>query len=188
MKDNPDQIKTQRNCDVLNVAAMREALVQCELFLGSVSRHGHPVLNPGDKCTACAGVDELRGMVIRALSMSVRNCTERTPSNAAAMREALVKASDVLTEAAHHNLTEGYINECLALIHAAIAAPARNCDVFKTESERQAAFIAFYNEVYDLKGSKDAIETCDLKHDVDGILHDYIKWLFDTAKLETKGE
>ena len=57
-----------------NAAAMREALVQCELFLGNVSRHGHQTLNPGDKCTACNGVDELRGMVVRALSAPPRNC------------------------------------------------------------------------------------------------------------------
>lgn len=57
-----------------NIAAMREALVQCELFLGNVSRHAHPTLNPGDKCTACVGVDELRGMVVRALTKPARNC------------------------------------------------------------------------------------------------------------------
>ena len=57
-----------------NSAAMRDALVQCELFLSNVSRHGHPTLNPGDKCTACDGVDELRGMVVRALSAPARNC------------------------------------------------------------------------------------------------------------------
>ncbi len=57
-----------------NAAAMREALVQCELFLGNVSRHGHPTLNPGDKCTACDGVDKLRGMVVRALSAPARQC------------------------------------------------------------------------------------------------------------------
>lgn len=63
-----------KNYEGGNAAAMREALVQCELFLGNVSRHGHPTLNPGDKCTACDGVDELRGMVVRALSAPVRNC------------------------------------------------------------------------------------------------------------------
>lgn len=57
-----------------NITVMREALVQCELFLGNVSRHGHPTLNPGDKCVACDGVDKLRGMVARALDMPVRNC------------------------------------------------------------------------------------------------------------------
>lgn len=57
-----------------NVKAMRDALVQCELFLGHVSRHGHPTLNPGDKCTACDGADELRGMVARALATPPRNC------------------------------------------------------------------------------------------------------------------
>lgn len=57
-----------------NQMKMREALVQCELFLGNVSRHGHPTLNPGDKCTACEGVDKLRGMVVQALSAQARNC------------------------------------------------------------------------------------------------------------------
>jgi len=58
----------------------REALVQCELFLGNVSRHGHPTLCPGDKCTACEGVDELRGMVVRALAAPRRNCDVGTAS------------------------------------------------------------------------------------------------------------
>ena len=57
-----------------NAAAMREALVQCELYLGNVSRHGHPTLCLGDQCTACNGVDELRGMVVRALSAPARQC------------------------------------------------------------------------------------------------------------------
>ena len=57
-----------------NQMKMREALVQCELFLGNVSRHGHPTLCIGDQCTACNGVDELRGMVVRALSAPARNC------------------------------------------------------------------------------------------------------------------
>lgn len=60
--------------DLNNAAAMREALIQCELFLGNVSRHAHPTLNPGDKCTACVGVDELCGMVFRALAAPARNC------------------------------------------------------------------------------------------------------------------
>lgn len=62
-----------------NQMKMREALVQCELFLGNVSRHGHPTLNPGDKCTACDGVDKLRGMVVQALSKPPRQCDVGTP-------------------------------------------------------------------------------------------------------------
>ena len=60
--------------DAGNVVAMREALVQCELFLGYVDRHAHPTLNPGDKCVACEGVEELRNMVCRALATPARNC------------------------------------------------------------------------------------------------------------------
>ena len=57
------------------------------------------------------------------------------PSNTAKLREALLRANGVLIEAAHHNLTEEYINECLALIHAALAAPPRNCDVGTAEEQ-----------------------------------------------------
>ena len=74
------------------------------------------------------------------------------------------------------------------VINAALAAPPRNCDVFGSEDEAKSAFIAYYNEAYALKGSNYEIDTCDLKHDVDGILHDYIKWLFASAKSETTGE
>ena len=70
---------TEKSSAVGNAAAMREALVQCELFLGNVSRHGHPTLNPGDNCTACDGVDELREMVVRALAAPPRNCDVGTP-------------------------------------------------------------------------------------------------------------
>jgi len=69
--------------DVGNVAAMREALVQCELFLSNVSRHAHPTLNPGDKCTACDDVDKLSGMVDRALATPPRNCDKYTNVEAA---------------------------------------------------------------------------------------------------------
>ena len=65
---------TEKSSAVGNAAALREALVQCELFLGNVSRHGHPTLNPGDKCTACNVVDELRGMVVHALAEPPRQC------------------------------------------------------------------------------------------------------------------
>jgi hypothetical protein len=61
-------------------------------------------------------------------------------------------------------------------------ASKRNCDVFKTESERRAAFIDWYNETFELKGTYHEIDTCDLKHDVEGILHEYIDWLFAEAK------
>lgn len=57
-----------------SIVSMREALAQCELFLGNVSRHAHPTLNPGDKCIACGGADELRGMVVAAIATPTRNC------------------------------------------------------------------------------------------------------------------
>lgn len=75
-----------RTCDRVadaehgNDSAMRKALVQCELFLGYVDRHAHPTLNPGDKCVACEGVEELRGMVNAALAAPTRNCDVGTPA------------------------------------------------------------------------------------------------------------
>lgn len=66
--------------------------------------------------------------------------------NAAAMREALLKASVVLKEATHHNLTEEYINECLALLHSALSAPPRNFDVGteKNQNDRFESFCAIH--------------------------------------------
>ena len=71
---------------------------------------------------------------------------------------------------------------------AALSSQPRNCDRFESEDEMKSAFIAYYNEAFGLKGSMYEISACDLKHDVDGILHDYIQWLFSPAKSETKGE
>ena len=75
--------------------------------------------------------------------------------------------------------------EARGVLIPALAAPPRNCDIFKTKSERRAAFIAYFNEAYDLKGSQHAIDTYDLNHNADGILHDYIEWLFEPAKKGT---
>ena len=55
-------------------AKLREALVQAELFVGNIVRHGHQTLVPGDKCTACDGAEELRDMICAALAEPVRNC------------------------------------------------------------------------------------------------------------------
>ncbi|MBO6031961.1 MAG: hypothetical protein J6Q22_11010 [Prevotella sp.] len=57
-----------------NSAEMCEALVQCELFLGNLSKNGGPSFCFGDLCTACNGADELREKVVRAISAPARNC------------------------------------------------------------------------------------------------------------------
>lgn len=59
---------------------IRDALVQCELFLGNVDRHGHQTLNEGDKCVACVGAAELRDQVNKALARPRRNCDVGTPA------------------------------------------------------------------------------------------------------------
>lgn len=119
-----------------NIAAMREALVQCELFLSNVFRHGHPTLNPGDKCTACAGVDELRGMVVRALSSPTSNCD--ASGNVAAMRDALNNVGNAtawVAENCNDQQTAKYMNDIIAMVQAALSEPPRNCDVGTPEEQ-----------------------------------------------------
>ena len=70
---------------------------------------------------------------------------------------------------------------------ATLAAPPRNCDRFANEAEARKAFIVWYNTVYELWGDKwNEVESCDLKHNVNDILQDYIEWLFSQAE-EQKG-
>ena len=69
-----DRIEAAYKREVGNGAKMREALVQVELFLSRVERHGHPTLNPGDRCDACEGTEELRALVCDALAEPPRNC------------------------------------------------------------------------------------------------------------------
>lgn len=84
----------------------------------------------------------------------------------------------------HWNGKRGEIcqDEAIDKAIAALAAPPRNCDRFTSESEMKAAFIDYYNEVWELKGTSSEIDYCDLKHNIDGILHDYIEWLLAEAK------
>lgn len=83
---------------------------------------------------------------------------------------------------------QSHLGEPIALAKAALAAPQRNCDIFASESEMESAFVDYYNELFALKGTSDEIGYSDLKHNIDGVLHDYIKWLLAPAKTETKGE
>ena len=66
--------------------------------------------------------------------------------NVTKMREALLKASVVLKDAPHYLLTDEYVNECLALIYSALAAPPRNCDKYNTDDEAYAGFRKFCDE------------------------------------------
>lgn len=77
--------------------------------------------------------------------------------------------------------------EVLRKAKDALAEPLRNCDVL-AESEMQSAFIDYYNKTFDLKGSFYEVDYCDLKHDIDGILHDYIRWLLAPVEPKTEGE
>lgn len=108
-------------------------------------------------------------------------------NNTKAMREALKMFVDAYSTTSYTLCIEN-LRPAFQKAKAALAKPPRNCDIFKTESKRRAAFIAYFNEAYDLEGSKYAIDTYDLNHNADGILHDYIEWLFAPAEEgETNG-
>lgn len=73
-------LQWERACTAGSINAMkvkmRHALTQVELFLSRVERHGHPTLNPGDRCDACEGVEELRTLVCAALAEEQTNDSE----------------------------------------------------------------------------------------------------------------
>jgi hypothetical protein len=75
-----------------------------------------------------------------------------------------------------------FANSIVEIAKSALAKPPLNCEVFTSESEMKSAFIDYYNEVWSLKGTSDEIDYCDLKHNIDGILHDYIEWLLSPMK------
>ena len=110
-------------------------------------------------------------------------------NNVKEMREALRKMRRVMSSFGQDLPKKFRVLAGDAIFDAdqALAAPPRNCDRFGSESEMRAAFIAWYNEAFDLKGSKYAIDHCDLKHNINGILDDYIEWLCSTVEPETKG-
>ena len=101
----------------------------------------------------------------------------------AKLKEALEEADTVLSALGYDATTP-----IRTQIKQALAEPLRNCDVFATEPEMKAAFIEYYNEVWGLKGTDDAIDYCDLKHNIDGILHCYIDWLLAPVRTVIKGE
>jgi hypothetical protein len=104
----------------------------------------------------------------------------------AKLREALENSNGLLEELALIGEWGESAREQIAENKAAIAKPLRNCDVFASESEMKAAFIDWYNKVWELKGTWSEIDYCDLKHNVDGILHEYIDWLLAPVRTETK--
>ena len=69
-----------------------------------------------------------------AFSEGVRSVTKQTPGNAAALREALEQCGRALEKAQCSsafqaaNTGASYITAALSSAHAALAAPARNCD------------------------------------------------------------
>lgn len=104
----------------------------------------------------------------------------------AKLRDALENSNGLLEELALIGEWGESAKEQIAENKAALAKPLRNCDVFETESEMKAAFIEYYNEKWSFKGTDDVIDYSNLKHNIDGILHDYIDWLLAPVRTETK--
>lgn len=112
------------------------------------------------------------------IEQAVTNC------NQFKMREALKQAQRVLHCAIVSEILKGEdAHEALNVVTAALSAPPRNCDLYNTEVKAGEAFIVWYNTAYDLDDDElNEVSSCDLKHNIDGILHGYIKWLFAEAK------
>ena len=56
--------------------------------------------------------------------------------------------------------------------------PKRNCEKYLTEHEAKIAFLEYYNNLYMLE-EKDKVDFADLKHNVDGLLREFVEWLFE---------
>lgn len=140
------------------------------------------VMQFADRIEAAVKREELRWATANGELARMIDLEKVQGYNAAAMREAVDKIQKLVTSDRPADEVE-IANIC----RAALAKPPRNCDVFKSEDEAKSAFIAYYNETFGLNGSIDEIGACDLKHNVDGICHDYIQWLLAPA-TERKGE
>lgn len=124
--------------------------------------------------------DRIKAAVKREREATCRESLQ--VGNAAKMREAL-KAVYECAKDGILTIRESAFEKVLS----ALAEPPRNCDLYTIEVEAGEAFIAWYNTVYDLDGDElNEVSSCDLKHNVDDILYDYIKWLFAEAKGEAK--
>lgn len=106
----------------------------------------------------------------------------------AKLREALENSNGLLEELTLFGECAKSAREQIAENKAALAELLRNCDVYKTEAEMKAAFIEYYNELWDSKGTFDEIDYCDLKHNINEILHCYIDWLLAPVRPLIKGE
>ena len=74
----------------------------------------------------------------REFAEKCRNCTERAPGNAAAMRDALWRIRDLVREIQNGGrISPGAF---ISIIGDALAAPARNCDRFATELDARLAW------------------------------------------------
>lgn len=106
------------------------------------------------------------------------------------LREALVGLAQAVREFMATKSANFYPDVAIALevANAALAAPPRNCDRFANEAEARKAFIVWYNTVFGLNGDKwREVSSCDLKRNINDILHDYIEWLYAHA-TEQEGE
>lgn len=105
------------------------------------------------------------------------------------LRETLAEIRLLLTKvpmSIKSDIACGIIN---AKVKRALTEPLRNCDLYATKDEASKAFIVWYNTIYDLNGDEwNEVSSCDLKHNVDGILHEYINWLFAEAKEDNNAD
>ena len=104
--------------------------------------------------------------------IEVANSIKGKNGNAAAMREALEKITALLGECYNGELYEK-ADEAIAVADAALAAPPRNCDKYKTPEESIRMFESYIRESWKLGFINPFTEV--------------VKWLFEPA-AERKGD
>lgn len=82
---------------------------------------------------------------LEALVRAALAAPPEPPSNAAAMRGALESCLDFIIriDRAFNPFMQSLLENAVAKAKAALAAPARNCDRFKTEDEAREAYWAY---------------------------------------------
>ena len=97
--------------------------------------------------------------------------------NAAEMRAALEKIRKIASINIDECVGDYSDARVIEIADAALAAPARNCDKYTSESDAKRAFLDYRNW---LLGS-DYVLGC-LKHNIDGITEEYAEWLLASAE------
>ena len=138
---------------------------------------------PEDSYALSPLVCDLLSLADRIEAAAKRECeatSEKSSQvcNAAKMREALEDAEKVLDDSSHSMYgIPPCMNDLLARIRAALSAPPRNCDLYRTKKELDAAYEK-YREYVIMSNSNPFVAKDEMMTKED--------WLFSEARREAK--